>query len=171
MDLQHIHELLIAAGARRASSSAAVYELSQPFWPFGRRSRQFPQLKERVLDAVRSLSSRAFLAYDEDPHEWGLPGEWKPAGSGTWEVPGEPSSSCLLDGYLSPGNWTLYLAEASVAADTLPDTFRAPLEATVGFARSNGISLILDSWHDNTTWRLVVEPSTVPGGGFEPPTP
>jgi hypothetical protein len=50
-----------------------------------------------------------------------------------------------------------------VAPERLPNVFHGPPDETVAFVESHGIPVLIDAWHDNDEWRVVVEPSAVPG--------
>lgn len=163
MTLARIQALLEAGGARRSSIAHPIYELSRPFSPFGRRSREFSIFQAEVLDSVRALPWPKFLAYAEDPQDWEMPGFWRPAGEATWTPPAELSSLSLLDAYLEPGGWKFYLAPSGIEPAWLPDSYRSQLDDVVRFSMSHRMPVLVDAWHDNTEWRVLVEPSAVPG--------
>jgi len=81
----------------------------------------------------------------------------------TWTVPRSEDGTRLLDDFLHLGNWNLYLAAYPVAPERLPNVFHGPPDETVAFVESHGIPVLIDAWHDNDEWRVVVEPSAVPG--------
>ncbi len=112
---------------------------------------------------MRALPWNAYLVYSENPHDWELPGTWILAARDTWTVPRHVDDGRLLDQFLHPGNWCLYLAAHALAPELLPNLFDAPAAEAVASVASHGIPVLLDAWHDNDEWRVVVEPSAVPG--------
>lgn len=78
-------------------------------------------------------------------------------------MPRSEDSARLLGDFLYLGNWSLYLAPGAVAPELLPDVFRGPPDETVAFVLRHSIPVLIESWYDNDEWRVVVEPSAVPG--------
>ena len=143
--------------------SYPVWELARPRFPFSRRARRFPEIQTRVLDAIRALPWAPFLRMAEAPREHGLSGSWQLAARETWLLPADENSPDLLEKLLFLGDWTLYLAVDPVPPTSLPDCFwSTPLELS-GFVESHGIPVLVEAYHHNNPWRLVVEPAAVPG--------
>jgi hypothetical protein len=116
-----------------------------------------------VLDAIRALPWAPFLRTAEVPRDHGLSGAWQLAARETWLLPADENSPELLAKLLSPGDWTLYLAVDPVPPTSLPDCFGStPLELSA-FVESHGIPVLVEAYHHNNPWRLVVEPAAVPG--------
>ena len=161
MSLEALHRVLEASGARRLSRGLPVYGLRKTLWPPFGRSEALHERQVVVMEAVRKLPWQAFLRYGEDPRDWDL-GAWPQAARHTWVVPPHETVRHLLGGFLEPGGWTLYLAPYAVDPSLLPDTFRADLGEVARFVEGHGIPVLLDAWHDNTEWRIVVDPAAVP---------
>lgn len=161
MSLEALHRVLEASGARRLSRGLPVYELRKARWPLFGRAGALHERQVSVMEAVRALPWQAFLAYGENPRDWEL-GAWPQAARGTWQVPPHETARHLLESFLEPGNWSLYLAPYAIDPDLLPDTFRADLGEVARFVEGHGIPVLLDAWHDNDEWRIVVDPAAVP---------
>ena len=161
MSLEALHRVLEASGARRLSRGLPVYGLRRALWPpFGR----VEALRERqvaVMEAVRALPWQAFLRCARDPRTCDL-SAWPRAARDTWLVPPRETARHLLEGLLEPGSWTLYLAPYAIDPTLLPDTFRAELSEVARFVEGHGIPVLLDAWHENSEWRIVVDPAAVP---------
>jgi len=92
-----------------------------------------------------------------------ITGSWQLAARETWLLPADENSPDLLEKLLFLGDWTLYLAVDPVPPTSLPDCFQStPLELS-DFVESHGIPVLVEAYHDNNPWRLVVEPAAVPG--------
>lgn len=140
-----------------------VWELARPRFPFSRRARRFPEIQTRVLDAIRALPWAPFLRTAELPRDRGLSGSWQLTARETWLLPADENSPDLLEKLLFLGDWTLYLAVDPVSPTSLPDCFSStPLELSA-FVESHGIPVLVEAYHHNDPWRLVVEPAAVPG--------
>jgi hypothetical protein len=161
MSLEALHRVLEASGARRLSRGLPVYGLRRTRWPPFGRAEDLHERQVAVMEAVRALPWQAFLRCSRDPGERGLTG-WPRAARDTWRVPPHETARHLLEGFLGPGSWTLYLAPYAIDPTLLPDTFRAELADVSRFVESHGIPVLLDAWQDNSEWRIVVDPAAVP---------
>ncbi len=85
------------------------------------------------------------------------------AGPSTWVVPPAVATQAMLDGPLRPGAWQVYLGAHAMGSERLPDLFRDDLPNAVAFSETHGVPVLLDAWHDNSEWRVLLEPSAVPG--------
>ena len=162
MTIERLHRLLETYGARRLSQLYSIYELRRALWPPFFRTVQLHKRQLEFLDAVRSLPWQAFVHTGEDPAEWSSGVAWVRASHDTWVIPLELSSELLLDGVLAPGAWQLYLGANSVDPGPLPDLFRSNLDDICEFVAGHSIPVLIDAWHDNSEWRVVLEPSAVP---------
>ena len=161
MSLEALHRVLEASGARRLSRGLPVYGLRKALWPPFGRALALHESQVAVMEAVCALPWQAFLRYAENPRDWEL-GTWPQAARNTWQLPPHETARHLLEGFLEPGGWTLYLAPYAVDPGLLPDTFRADLAELASFVEGQGIPVLLDAWHDNSEWRIVVDPAAVP---------
>jgi hypothetical protein len=161
--LAQLGQLLESVGAHPLSAAYPVWELARPRIPFSRRARRFSEAQPRVLDAIRALPWVPFLRTAEAPREHGLTGSWQLAARETWLLPADENSGELLGKLLFLGDWTLYLAVDPVPATSLPDCFRSTPFELSSFVESHGIPVLVEAFHDNNPWRLVVELAAVPG--------
>ena len=81
------------------------------------------------------------------------------AARNTWTVPREVGSSQLLDSFLYPGNWHLYLALEAVDLSALPDLFRGSVPDAFSLLEGSGIPVFVDAFHDNSEWRVLLQPA------------
>ena len=161
MSLEALHRVLEASGARRLSRGLPVYGLRRALWPPFGRSEALHERQVALMEAVRALPWQAFLRCSRDPRACDLTA-WPRAARDTWLVPPHETARHLLAGLLEPGSWTLYLAPYAIDSSLLPDTFRAELSEVARFVEGHGIPVLLDAWHDNSEWRIVVDPAAVP---------
>ena len=116
-----------------------------------------------MLAAIRALPWTPFLRTIESPRDHGLTGSWQLAARETWVIPMDENSPDLLAMFLFLGGWPLYLAVDPIPHRSLPDCFRTPPLELSDFVESHGIPVLVEAYHDNNPWRLVVEPAAVPG--------
>lgn len=153
--------MLSAWRTPKLSSRHPVYELRKRLWPPLRRTRELHWRQVELLRATRLLPWKTYLACDEDPHEWELTGPWIHAGAHTWIIPHQQSSESLLEGYLAAGGWTVYLAPYALQGANVPSLFDAP-EEVCEYLRSHGVPVMIQAFHDNSEWRVALEPAVVP---------
>ena len=161
MSLEALHRVLEASGARRLARGLPIYGLRRALWPPFGRGDALHERQVAVMEAVRALPWQAFLRYAEDPREWDL-AAWPQAARDTWRVPPHETARHLLERFLEPGGWTLYLAPYAIDPTLLPDTFRAELSEVARFVEGHGMPVLLDAGQDNSEWRIVVDPAAVP---------
>ena len=111
---------------------------------------------------VRTESWTPYIYYDEDPKDWELTGSWIQCGANTWTIPQEQSSSDLLDGFLNPGGWTIYLASFPLTGVPIPDFFHINASDAADFIRSHSIPALIQAFFDNSEWRIALEPAVEP---------
>lgn len=163
MSLAGVHRLLQGFGARRLLPGCPVYELRRPLWPPLFRTLELHKRQLEILETIRALPWKIYLHGPEDPSEWELPGPWVDAEPRTWALPPAVATQALLEGPLGCGAWQVYLGAHALAPDLLPDLFRGDLLEAVSFSESHSIPLLVDAWHDNSEWRVLLQPSAVPG--------
>ncbi len=163
MHLEGIQRLLQSLGARRPVPGLPVYELRRMLWPPILRAVELHKRQLELFDAIRTLPWKAYLHGSEDPVEWELAGPWVEAGPRTWVLPPAVGTAALLEGPLGTGAWQVYLGAHALASELLPDLFRGDLADALAFSERHSVPLLVDAWHDNTEWRVLLEPSAVPG--------
>lgn len=161
MTLDEVHKLLVAWKVPRLSPHFHVYELRRRLWPPIIRTLRLHEQQRELLRAVRALQWKVFLGYDEKPGEWGAEGRWLQVAHDTWVVPPDASSKNLLDRYLSPGGWTIYLAERPIT-EVVPYAFERSPKEICEFVRSRGIPVLVQAHADNSEWIVALEPAVVP---------
>ena len=163
MNLGAIHHLLAQLGAQRPRAGLPVYDLSRSLWPPLGRARRLHDKQLQLLDALRSLDWSVYLRSGDSPLAWHPPGAWASASRDTWLVPPEPGAADLLDGPLEYGAWQLYLGAHALDPVELPDLFRGDLAEALDALRGHSVPLLVDAWHDNSDWRVALDPAAVPG--------
>jgi hypothetical protein len=158
--LEEVHKLLAAWKVPRLSPQFHVYELRRKLWPPLVRTIRLHRQQAELLRAVRALGWKVFLAYDENPAEW-VNGKWSRVGDDTWLVPPEEASERLLDGYLAPGSWTIYLAQTPIGQVQMPYMFQRSPKEVCEFLRSHGMPVMLQAHADNSEWIVALEPAVV----------
>ena len=161
MTLDEVHKLLVAWKAPKLSQHFHVYELRRKLWPPIIRTTRLHQQQSELLRAVRALPWQVFLAYDEKPGDWDAEGKWLRVARDTWLMPPEVKSQALLDRYLSPGGWTVYLAEVPIT-EVVPYMFERTPKEICEFVRSRGIPVLIQAHWDNSEWLVALEPAVVP---------
>ena len=161
MTLDEVHKLLVAWKVPRLSQHFHVYELRRKLWPPFIGTLRLHERQGELLRAVRALQWKVFLGYDEKPDEWEAEGRWLRVARDTWLVPQEASSENLLDGDLSPGGWTVYLAEMPIT-EVVPYMFKRAPKEICEFVRSRGIPVLVQAHWDNSEWLVALEPAVVP---------
>jgi hypothetical protein len=156
---EQLHHLVRSLADRRLSATYPVYELRGGFLPFLKRSRSLGERQRRVFAAVRQLGWPVFLRIAEAPPTLELPGGWARAARDTWLVPREIESSQLLETWLDPGSWQLYLATEAVDPTALPDLFRGTFADAFAVVEGMGIPALIDAFHDNAEWRVLLQPA------------
>jgi hypothetical protein len=121
-------------------------------WRIDSTSAAAEKLKESVLGTACAKSS-PFVHYDDPPPTHGRLASCESVGPGVWRVPQGSPGKELLD-WLYMGNWQLYLAGGPL--QELQDLARATTEVAESFVHENHISLIIDSFHDDVSWTVVV---------------
>ncbi len=109
-----------------------------------------------VMDAVRGLTDTVFLAIYEDVTEEARRDAWEAAGAHTWRLPESVATRPLLQVPLEVGVWQLYAASGPAPDRALPDLFRDAESEVASKLFDLGITAMIDSWHDNTEWRVAV---------------
>jgi hypothetical protein len=161
--LAQLRQLLDVVGARPLSADYPVWELARPWMPLPRRARRFQEAQSRILDAIRALPWSPYLRIPEKPRRHGLGGSWQLAARETWVVPTDEYSPEILAKFLCLGDWTLYLSVDPVPATSLPHCFQSSPRELFDFVESYGVPVLVEAFHENNPWRLVIEPAAVPG--------
>ena len=143
--------ILEAEGAKAIGADHVIYELGAD----DVAARQLGGCQTRVLNAIRRLPGTVFLHYDENPQEWEL-GEWSSPAPNVWELPVDFGSGALLEDFLEAGNWRLYVGRESLPADAPTDVVKGDVAGLTELLVSCGIAVLVDAWHDNTEWRIVI---------------
>ena len=159
MTFEQLHHLVEAACDQRLTPAYPVYELRAGLLPFSKRSRSLAERQERVFTALRQLGWPVFLRISESPPDMELPGGWGHAARDTWSVPREVESAHLLGSLLTPGGWQLYLSLEAVDPSSLPDLFRGSFPEAYTTVEAMGVPALLDSFHDNSEWRVLLQPA------------
>lgn len=162
MSIESVHQLLNAWKMPRLSTGNHVFELSRNTWlPLIHAARLHDRQIE-VLRIVRALPWNVYLDYDESPEDWELVGHWIHEGENTWIVPREQTSEILLDGYLAPGGWSMYISSYPLVGSRIPGMFESSPEEICEFVRNHSIPILVQAHLDNSEWRIVIEPAVVP---------
>jgi hypothetical protein len=162
MTLDEIHKLLNSWNTPRVSAEKQVYDLRSKIWPpFVRRTRLHEHQVE-LIRAVRSLGWHVYLEYEHDPHEWDAKTSWSKSGANTWTVPPGPESEVLLDGYLAPGGWSLYLAPSPLANASVPFLFDLTADEISAFQCAHSMPVLVQAEFDNSEWFVALEPAAIP---------
>ena len=153
--LDTIRGILSAGPARRIVDGVDVWDLSVgPWWTPGADHREPEEAKERILAAVWRLPGELFLVPPESP-----PDELEPwvrrDGSGAWRVNRERPASDLYARGLREGNWMLYAAPGAWRPPA-PSAFKTAPHALVAAMTATKVVLLIDSFHDDTEWRVAV---------------
>ncbi len=156
---------------RRRDSALPVWDLGRPgfFARHRRRRREAVAAGRReVLNALLGSPGPVFLMH-EPPQEYEVPGQWQPAGEGTWLVPPDFNFGHPAVGYwlFALGNWRFYRAAAPAEGDW-PDTFRCAAAELLAWMRARSVMALIESFHDDTDWVVALdaaEPNAEADGG------
>jgi hypothetical protein len=72
-----------------------------------------------------------------------------------WRVRRDRSADDFYRTELDEGNWILYAAPEP-ASRPFPNAFKAAPEAVLEFMATERITLLIDSFYDDTEWRVAV---------------
>ncbi|MFM2448330.1 MAG: hypothetical protein RIS44_780 [Pseudomonadota bacterium] len=120
------------------------------FWQLDGNSPEVQRCKEDLLPSI-CLESSPYVHYDEECPSDGILAQCSFVSPGIWRVPRGATGEELLS-WLYMGNWQLYVAEE--ALPTLPDLCRAGLTEVASFIRESGVVLVIDSFHDDSSWTV-----------------
>lgn len=117
-------------------------------WRIEGSSTAVEECKTLLLDAICS-QSQPFVRYDEPPSEIPQLEGAAEVSVNTWRLPTRALGSVVLS-WLYMGNWQLYVADAPVAA--IPDLCRSSDVEVEQFVVDAGVSVVIDSFHDDVSW-------------------
>lgn len=135
--------ILFKSKSRRITGEGCVWELDG-------NSPEVERCKQELLTAICRECS-PYVHYDDECPSTGTLSQSSFIRPGVWRVPRGATGNDLLSS-LYMGNWQLYVAEE--ALPTLPDLCRASRSEIESFVRRSGVSLVIDSFHDNTSWSV-----------------
>jgi len=145
----------------RLADSQGATNIAPGLWHLpGPDTRSWLRAQDNVMEALRGLPARVFLAIRDDVAEEAEAGEWTTIAEGLWEIPPHESTGILLRGALEAGGWHVLVADTPPRAGDLPDLFKGDREAAVRTARDAGVHALIDAWHDNAEWRLLLPART-----------
>ena len=156
MPLARIRRLLADGGATRLAAEHPLWELSAPWWPFGRRARRFDGIQVEILQAGSTLPGQAHLVIDESPQDYDVGGSWTHAHTRTFRIPEDCDLAVLNQRVLLLGGWAVYVAYEALDPSVIPDAFRTRPDQVATFAKAHSIPLLVQAFHDNDPWRLWV---------------
>jgi len=119
-------------------------------WQLGGNSPDVVRCKEELLSAI-CLECSPYVHYAEEKPNEGTLTQCSVVGPGVWRVPRGAAGKDLLS-WLYMGNWQLYVSEEVIPP--LPDLCRASRNEIESFVRESGVSLVIDSFHDDTSWSV-----------------
>jgi hypothetical protein len=142
-----------------ADDAGCVWRIQSPsiLTPKSRsRRQQVNAIKHRILRAL-SASGTAVIYHHESPEAEQLPGRWSPAEhTGAWRVPADIDlTNPAVDHWLFDlGNWMMCSPDAHLGQP--PDIARAPASRLLTWAQQRGIDVIVDSFHDDVSWVVIL---------------
>lgn len=146
---------------RPDKSSERVWRLTYPRLFASDRSRRHEHvdtMKTRLLETL-ARTGTAMIHHPESPRDEKLPGEWL-AGPHpqAWHVPvdlnlGDESIQYWL---FTLGNWMMRAPD--VETTRFPDFARATVAAALSWVDEQAIQVVIDSFHDDVSWVVVLAP-------------
>ncbi len=152
MSLLEIRTILAASPARRMAPVSDVWLLDTgPWWRLFTAPAALDSAKQRILSAAWRIPSPLFLVLPEPLQDALVP--FVTRDGPAWRLNRLRSAREFYETEPASGlgNWQLYAADEALRMAT-PNTFRVKPEVTLQFMRDNGISLLIDSFHDDTEW-------------------
>ena len=119
-------------------------------WQLDGNSPEVERCKEELLTAICRECS-PYVHYDDERPNEGTLTQCSFVSPGIWRVPRGATGKELLS-WLYMGNWQLYVADAVLPL--LPDLCRASRTEVESFVRASGVSVVIDSFHDDTSWSV-----------------
>jgi len=140
---------------RQGESRDAWYLSYPPLLVSGREARRdrVNRCKRQLLRVLLGAPRGIFLSHHEDPSAAGVPARWTRAGKYHWNLPAnlnldEPTTEYWL---FALGNWRIHAAAAPVEHKPI-DPARAAETDLLAWMRDNGVSFLIDSFHDDVSW-------------------
>ena len=156
MSLSEIRAILEAGPARRVQTGLDVWLLDiGPWWRLFTADDALERAKERLLEAAWKLPSPLFLLPPEPLEKEIAPFVTRDAPAWRLNRARTAQEFYRTEPASVLGNWQLYAADHALPIPN-PDTFRTRPESILQFMRSNGITLLIDVFHDNTDWCVAV---------------
>jgi len=153
--LDVIRAALAGSPARRVKAGVDVWDLSVgPWWKLFTDYEGLERAKRRILEAAWGLSCPLFLVPPE-PVAADLEPFLVRDESGAWRVRRDRPADDFYRTELEDGNWILYAAPQP-ASRPLPSVFKTAPEAVLDFMATDRITLLIDSFYDDTEWRVAV---------------
>ena len=135
--------ILSKSKSRRITGEGCVWQLDG-------NSPEVERCKEELLTAICRECS-PYVHYDEECPNDGTHMRYSIEGPGIWRVSRDTSGKELLS-WLYMGNWQLYVAAAPLSK--LVNLCRASHSEIESFVLESGVSLVIDSFHDETSWTI-----------------
>jgi hypothetical protein len=137
-------------------------------WRIDGSSTAIEECKTALLDAICS-GTQPLVRYDEAPDAVPALKGTMEVTANTWRLPPRVPGSVVL-AWLYMGNWQLYVADALIAE--IPDLCRSSDSEVERFLSDSGVSVVIDSFHDDVSWVVGIAGSAQRGdaGDRQQPT-
>lgn len=117
-------------------------------WRIAGNARAVQHCKSRLLGIICAQAD-IYIRYDEAPEAEPALARAQAIDRDTWWLPA-PTAGADVQAWLQPGNWQLYVADRPLAE--IPDLCRATDAEVAVFVRRAGVTVIVDSFHDDVAW-------------------
>ena len=154
--MDELHSTLRAGPARALLSDETVWHVpSARLWSGAEQPARARSIRDAAFSALANSGLLVFLRSHEDPQDPELMGRLVEHPNGAWSVRDPASLASLVRDELCAGNWTLYAASGPLS-EPVPDPFRAEPQDLVDLLRRGGVTLFVDSFHDDTEWIVAI---------------
>jgi hypothetical protein len=152
--LPSLLDLLLAAGAKRAHSVHAVWDLGEPHWPFGTRARRVDEGRQQILQWLLEHVPTLYFVTGESDEMGAVGGALATGIEHTWQLRHGISRAELESAVLHYGGWSLYARPEPMNPADLPDSFDTEPGELVETLKRLNLGLLVEAWHDDVDWRL-----------------
>jgi hypothetical protein len=152
MGFAELRTALEAGPARRQAQDADVWIVSRPSWWDGLRGAGATEsTKRQILRAIWDVPQPLFFLCEEPGDPDLAPFLHQELGAWRIDAQSDPDRFYAAYPVSALGNWQLYGAPAPVDGKW-PDSFREEPSAIIRFMQTHRMTLLVDSFHDDTDW-------------------
>jgi hypothetical protein len=153
--LANIRAILSSSPARQPDRGVEVWDLNTgPWWKLFTDWNGLERAKHHLLAAVWALPGPLYFLPPEP-----IAPELEPFPmqdvSGSWRLNRGRAAEEFYGVELNEGNWSLYAAERP-AETALPNTFKTSPRTLTKVMQGHGITVLIDSFYDDTEWRIAI---------------